>query len=186
MAAPSSTPSLSPTELATFLLLRAKVSKEQEDYRRFQALEGTVNKDKYFVIRPEVEKQLEVTVFCCLTQVKQVTALKRERLIKYPRYYDIHSAFDLRVVKSNVNDPILTHKSTVLQQGKVLMFKRPTVNEIPVTHNYMLKKVRSTSSNVEVYLQKSESRRSKKLPYAFLQTTLKRLTNSLLVGNTAL
>jgi hypothetical protein len=43
-----------------FVLLRARVMKEQEEYKRLQYLEGVVNKDKYFIIRPEIEKQMEV------------------------------------------------------------------------------------------------------------------------------
>lgn len=98
-------PILTPEASTLFTQLRARVLIEQDEYRKMLSLENQIFKDRYFIIRPEIEKQLE-----------PLYEYKKDIIKKYPRFYDVYSAFDLRMIKVSSTDPILRHKATVLQK----------------------------------------------------------------------
>lgn len=107
---PSAPPALVmiPSDIAQFNRLRPYVMKEQEEYHGFLLHEATTspaNKQKYLYIHPLVDKQLQ-DIFC----------RQRNRVLEqYPRYYDVHAAFDIRAIAVAPSDPVLKHLRTLLQ-----------------------------------------------------------------------
>lgn len=98
---------ISPEEVALFNQLNIRAKQEQEEFKKGQYLESiTVNKELYLSVPSQIEEQLKV-----------VYQKKKEQLLtKYPRFYDICTAFDLKSIIVSSDDPILQHKQTVCQK----------------------------------------------------------------------
>lgn len=113
---------LTPAQTSLYLQLRSIVVREQENFRKNQWEEALATKERYFFIKPQVEAQF-----------RKIVEIRKERVKKCSRYFQLESAYDMRTIKVTPGDPVLKHKQTLLQTVLLglccmLMFPRGDVS----------------------------------------------------------
>jgi hypothetical protein len=95
-------------QLERFSILKNLVIKEQNEYRRTEYNNALKHKDDYSFIDPTISKQVE-----------EIIEVKKKRILTYPKHYKISQVINLKDLKLEKEDPILSNPQIIQQLGVV-------------------------------------------------------------------
>eukprot|EP01080_Neovahlkampfia_damariscottae_P012556 gene12556-6376_t len=95
-------------QLERYSYLRNFVLKEQTEFKRKEYNEALQKKDEFNFIHPKV-----------LNQIEQIFEFKKKRILCLPNYYKTNQVLNIKKIKLEKNDPILSNPEIIIQLGKV-------------------------------------------------------------------
>jgi hypothetical protein len=95
-------------QLERFSFLKNLVIKEQNEFKRNEYNEALKHKEDYSFIDSTISKQVE-----------EIIDVKKKRILTYPKHYKICQVINLKDLKLEKDDPILTNPQIIQQLGVV-------------------------------------------------------------------